>query len=540
MAWLHPSNESQLTFARRMPGTIILLLLILATAWLSGGKYLLIRQLWMDEVHSWLIVTDAHQSHAMNALADGVDFNPPAWFLVTRWLTGGTEHLTEFRLRLLSLMWMLLALSGLCLLLSRHFTPSVCLTAVLLTASHPLLIHQSTEIRFYGFWCACAVWLCYVVQWRPNTAVMRWFQMVSVSGLAACTATCHYFGILSIVLIVLPLACRRTRDSNGFRLAVIGLASGAAGLVSCGHFLIGQKAALSRPTWISPTTLQDSLLFLQALFPAWQILVCAAGLAVSMPSAKRFAAGASPKGIWSSVSCMLPCCSLAGMPLMIVLIAWSLQPVLVTRYAIVGITGFAPIFATALSRCSWKVQQSLTVVSLLGLGYTIGNCADQWSRDDVERAIVIQRLMRCPEDAMIVFEDRIQWMPVLHQNPKLTQRCMLAEFEIDEMAKDSTLRVVQRDVGRRIQKWYPLYRMLPIRTLAEQPLFFVVLQPGGSATDLAYPADYVTTEVSAGLVRFERNEFTSIRSDFPVLKREKRITELRATRRAGEKNPEIF
>ena len=38
---------------------------------LVGGGRLMHRQLWMDEIHTWLIVTDPSPSHSMAALENG-------------------------------------------------------------------------------------------------------------------------------------------------------------------------------------------------------------------------------------------------------------------------------------------------------------------------------------------------------------------------------------------------------------------------------------------------------------------------------------
>ena len=70
-------------YKARMRGMGLVVILLIATASLSNGTLLMTRKLWMDEIHSWLIVTDNSTSHAMMALSDGADFNPPSWFLVT-------------------------------------------------------------------------------------------------------------------------------------------------------------------------------------------------------------------------------------------------------------------------------------------------------------------------------------------------------------------------------------------------------------------------------------------------------------------------
>ena len=355
------------TLPSRLPengwhGIAVLLAMTLGTAWMAGGSYLLSRHLWMDEIHSWILVSDPDTGHAIRALADGVDFNPPTWFLATRMLSFPSS-VSELKLRVLSLLWMLLALTGLYRLLLLRFSGATSRIAVLLTAAHPLLIHHSTEIRFYSFWCASVLWLCNCLLWQPESAWQRRLQRILNALLTLCVVTCHYFGILSLGLVTLPLLLRWKANRRVALTALFAIGIGCVGLLTCLPFLSGQRAALTRPTWISPPTITDSLLFLQTLFPVWQIGLCLAGylisravisgtteseasklgsrgyavdLPVEWPAPKRTATRATASDCGR---CLWPCLSLSLMPAVIVVVSWCVQPALVTRYAIVGLAG---------------------------------------------------------------------------------------------------------------------------------------------------------------------------------------------------------
>ena len=73
---------------------------MIVLSWAGLGQRLLTRPLWMDEIHSWLLISDADVGHAMSALADGADYNPPTYYLVARSLAV-FGPITEYRLRLL-------------------------------------------------------------------------------------------------------------------------------------------------------------------------------------------------------------------------------------------------------------------------------------------------------------------------------------------------------------------------------------------------------------------------------------------------------
>ena len=522
------------TLQSRLPengwhGISVLLAMTLGTAWMAGGSYLLSRHLWMDEIHSWILVSDPDTGHAIRALADGVDFNPPTWFLAMRMLSFPSS-VTEFKLRVVSLLWMLLALAGLYRLLLLRFSGATSRIAVLLTAAHPLLIHHSTEIRFYGFWCASVLWLCNCLLWEPESAWQRRLQRILNALLTLSVVTCHYFGILSLGLVTLPLLLRWKANRRVARPARFAIGIGCVGLLTCLPFLTGQRAALTRPTWISPPTITDSLLFLQTLFPVWQIGLCLAGylisravisrttepeaskrgsrgyavdLSVEWPGPKKTATRATASDF---DRCLWPCLSLSLMPAVIVVVSWCVQPALVTRYAIVGLAGFAPLFAILLDCCVPVLRRTILICALLGYGHSVASCVADCKSNDRENEQLIAELSSCPSDEVIVFEDRIVWMAALHCCPELAGRCVLADFTETQLSLDSSLRIVQRDVARRIAQWYPRYSIRSLASLNRLHAFCVVPYHGGTAYNLKYPSNFLPERTSRAVYRFVRNE----------------------------------
>ena len=148
------------TTSSGLPQSVVLTALILSIAWSVGGGYLMQRQMWMDEIHSSLLMQDASTPRSLQALADGVDYNPPTSILLARQLLYLPGGITEPRLRGLSLSLMLLAILGVFTLLRRRYPMLICVAAVLLMISSVHLIHQSTEMRFYPLWLAACAWLC--------------------------------------------------------------------------------------------------------------------------------------------------------------------------------------------------------------------------------------------------------------------------------------------------------------------------------------------------------------------------------------------
>jgi hypothetical protein len=488
----------------RVAGLAILLILMLATALLNGGERLLHRQLWMDEVHSWLLVSDADTTHAMKALADGVDFNPPGWFLTTRVLLLGTREPSELAMRSLSLCWMLMAFFGLYLLLARRFSVVTSVVAVLLTAAQPLLIHQSTELRFYGFWCAEIVWLCIVLQWTPGSRLPHSIRLSVLALLTLMVTITHYFGILSVALVAAPIVIRQFQSSDhelpirnlqiqSDRRLLMAMISGCVlGAVICWMFLCGQKQALTRPTWISPPTIHDSGLFLIRMLPIQAAAIALVALFISrimrpVSSTDIPELSAASRSTSFALTELAPCLCLALMPALIVLVSWTFQPTLMTRYAIVGLLATAPLTALIVERCHRIPKLLLLVCAMSVFGRSVSSCVQHWNAEESQRHALSEQVSHCPGNAVIVFEDRIQWMPLIHAKPDLQHRCFLLDFQEEELATESALRIVQRDVGRRIARWYPEYQLRTIDQFARHPV--VCLVPyHGAATHVRSPA----------------------------------------------------
>ncbi len=483
---------------------VVWVLMFALTVWFADGLYLLKRDLWMDEVHSWLLLTAPSQDYMLEALADGADFNPPGWYLISRWLTSvhGTRSETAFRL--LSFAWMTLAVAAVWILLSRRYARRTAFIAVAAAAVHPLIIYQSTEIRFYSFWCMTILWLVVSLDWKPSSRPARGFRIISCCLLSIMTVTTHYFGIISVGLVCIPSSIELIRRRQGIGKLLISLFPAVITLAAVLPFLQGQKAALTRPTWISPPTISDSLMFLEALLPYRPVLI--GGLILlTMQYCRKRIPGAATRGSQSVGRTPWELVCLSVMPLAIVVISWFLQPALVTRYALVGILPSACFFAAAVQDLSREKHRAIAFLLLIVAGYSLRDTVRSAELDADQRQELAVRLREC-SGGPIVMEDRIVWMSLLHRFSDLQAACWLADFEEHELSKDSALRIVQRDAGRKIQKWFPSYHMMPLSTLSQAQEFYVVTYEGASAEILKYPQNYVRSPLSTGVYGFRSVE----------------------------------
>ena len=482
----------------------ILTALMLSIAWSVGGGYLMQRQMWMDEIHSWLLIQDNSTPRSLQALADGVDYNPPTYILLARQLRYLPGGITERSLRCLSLSLMLLAVLGVFTLVRRRYQMLICIAAVLLMSSSVHLIHQSTEMRFYPLWLAACAWLCVALDVAGLQKAWQFRLSNTVALLmAAIITTTHYFGILTLGLICGGALLVPNLSKGRIRMILLTALTGGICLVGCLPFLIVQRSALSQATWVSPATVADSLGFLTALFPLLPVIVC--GIAFVLSAAVNKSQDAVQSSFIHDARQLAPCMFLSLMPLVIVLLSWTIQPALVTRYAVTGVLGSGPVFAVLLSRCGQRGQVVLVVVSGIIFMQAVAFCRDQWHEIDETRDAFVMQLKGLPGDVPIIFEDRTVSMPVLHSHPELQPRCSLIDFTDDQLTGDSRLRSVQRDVGRRIEIWYPEYNMRSLNSLRDESAFYVIPYEDSKAIELRWPNEYGKRRISPLILRYESN-----------------------------------
>ena len=484
----------------------LLILIVLSLAYVAGGRYLLQRQMWMDEVHSWLLIKEPDPERSLRALADGVDFNPPTYLVLARQLQYLPGGVTELGLRWFSLSLMLLAMVGVFVVLHRRFPLLICIAATLMMVSNVHLVHQSAEIRFYPLWCAACAWLCVVLDVRTHQPVY-WQRINNMAAvlLAGIITTTHYFGILSLGLICLGAMLVPERSRSRRWLIVLTALTGILCLAGCIPFLIGQRAALTRATWISPATVSDSIGFLTAILPVIPLIVCGAAVLVTLALEKSEKQEQRASSLLvDELRSLAPCLMLTLMPLVIVLVSWTVQPALVTRYAVTGVLGFGTVFAMLMSRSGIRLQLVLVVASGAFLLRQVATCGNQWQEVDQRRDALVNQLQNLPSEGPIIFEDRTISMPVLHSHPELLSRCALVDFSDDQLSQDSRLRAVQRDVGRRILKWYPDYAMRSLNSLSDEQTFYVVPYTESQTASLEWPVGFRVTHVSATVDRYDR------------------------------------
>lgn len=490
----------------------ILLAGMIFSWWLAGDR-LLDRPFWMDEIHSWLLVTDPNVGHAMAALADGADYNPPAYFLVARW-TAILGPITEWNLRLFSLGCTLLAMLALYSMLARSFSVSASLAATVFAAGHPLMVLQSTEARFYAFWLCLLMWYCWLLTLSATSSFAKTCQFLALIILLVTICATHYFGILSVVLATAAWMASHRRDRNHLICGAVLIATGIAAVACCLPFLQGQKAALSCDTWVKPSTLSSSLNYLKLFVPLLPLSVCC-GVAfvdwISRQQKGSDSAGAttSEHGVckWSVEASVL--LALTGMPLVLTAFSWLVQPALVDRYATTAIVAVAPFLAWLLSAAAPALRRSVCALTWILLLLSIQHAADTWDHSLQKQQRIHAAINQFASDDIVIFEDRVDYWMLKHQQTHM-RKWYQADFEQDDILRPSNLRTVQRDVARKIAKWYPdTFSLKPIRDWNHFQRIVIVPYSGQDAGALRYPETFQRQPGGPHLLLLTQGEGTS-------------------------------
>ncbi|MEZ6127751.1 MAG: glycosyltransferase family 39 protein [Planctomycetaceae bacterium] len=498
-----PSGSAETTTLRGA----VLLILILAVAWACVGQRLLQRPFWMDELHSWLLITDPDVEHAMSALADGADYNPPTYYLVAR-LLKLFGPITEFRLRLLSLGVTVSTLLAVYLMLVRRFSITASLGATLAAAGHPLLILQATEARFYALWLCLLMWYCWLLTSRIPTTAAGWKRTAGLMFLAAAICTTHYFGMISVGLVTAAWAAVHRRDRSVIRQSAGLMVVVGTTVAACLPMLKGQQAALTCATWVKSPTIAGSFDFMTQFVPALPLAIClccaAAAWFMRQQTTTSIHSGSFRNDApWSVENSVLA--SLLLHPLVLITFSWLVQPALIDRYAIVSVVGTVPVYVWLLSKSTLVMQRSAVGVAGTLLVLSIQHGADTWDYSLHQQQTLQQSLNELPADCVVVFEDRIDFWLLQHQTAP-ARHWYQVDFETSDLLRSSNLRIVQRDVGRRIAKWYPdRFPMMPLQELNDASQVVVVPYRNHYVGQLKYPETFCTKRLSNGLIRLTRN-----------------------------------
>lgn len=478
---------------------LALCLAIALQLFLTDSWWLFTRYFWLDEIYTNTLVMDPSLGHAFRALSSGVETHPPALYLMLRGYAALVRVSDEVVLRSFALLAVVIGLVGIYGCLKYCFAAWASFAAVLAVWCHPLVLDQAFNARFYGPWMATAAWCAYLLV-RQRGGRFRWITGLALAVCSALVCTIHYFGIISLALIAAGELCARVRA----RLSLAGVlwtAAGPLALAACLPLLRGQGHALTETTWMAPITWKGAMglcrAFILDLPFGWLALAAWLSIALRKHPRREDHGSLDPLGGLTT---------LIGLPGVMVVFSYVVQPAYDSRYcfpAVAGLAGAAGWICSYCSRgwafglCGW-----LVLAGAVTLDQTGQRAKALWVAVPDR---LIAELRKNTDDAPIAFELPWQLYVVYRYAPDLRSRCVLLDYETGEIGNRLQGEIFARDLARRFSEFYaepPTKRWTDVRQWRR---FYLVPSDYGLAAksppvDAFYPGFHVTP-VAPGVYR---------------------------------------
>lgn len=338
---------------------------------LVADASLLNRRFHLDELCCTVYpVREASNPIEVARLALRYDVAPPLLHL-TLWPVAQVAGSLPAALRSVPLACVALATILLYFLLRRRFGVTPSAAGVLAVLSNSLVISHAFELRFYGLWLLFGCAFAWALGLDPGRPSRR--RDVALAILAACLCALHWFGVLSLGLLVTgAFLAQWPRWREGLRLVAPGIAgpivlalllpamfrqfavSGTA-LFWVPSLSFSQVMQMAQLFWIRlPIAVALALLFVDRLLPR---------LMGHAKPAARVGETLRDPGIAALIATLL-------LPVVLIVITVVLQPVMVPRYAIVAALAAAPIVALAFGLLGRVGRVALIAVfALLAVGF---------------------------------------------------------------------------------------------------------------------------------------------------------------------------
>ena len=499
----HPESNAISSRTAKLMMLAMLIGIFFSQLLLAGGVRNLARPLLFDEILTQTLVADPSVTHSLAAIADGVDFNPPTLHLLLRGYCFLWGEVSETALRSFSLLCALLTLVAVYLTLASVHRPLVACAATLGIWTLDLLIAQAFEARFYSAWCALIAWLCYAIT-RPDHQFFSRGNFALRAVLAMLICTIHYFGIFSLLLVTVGYGLWHWKARKRLRSCLWSLLPGPLALLACTPFFLGQRAALTVPTWVEPVTL-SRLLGLVQMVPVGAISLCAITLYASRLLAKPRRFSEVRVRPTERLGMGVPLASLIFMPAILVAFSLLVQPSMMGRYAIVMCLASAPLMAHLMDRVHpVLLGLCLAILALANVGPMVrfGNVVRQGEQ---EQQAIIANLQQSPPSMPVIIEDGLEALPLYLYSERLRDRIRFLDFEVGDLSGPPATAIVGRDVLRRYTKHYPGLQLESIKTLDRYERL-LVLQKQRDPIDWSHYGRFRVRHLGGRLYQLDRLE----------------------------------
>ena len=453
-------------------GLAVLILVQLAG---TDSFYLLQKHFWTDEICTHTVLNDADPAHVFHAIRGGVEINPPGLHLLLFAFTTLVNSTSEMALRSFALLSMVVALAAIYAALRESVSVLVSLAATLSIWAHPLILDHAFEVRYYGPWLAAAAWCCVLLA-RARAGTLGSIGTVGLGVTSFFLCTIHYFGIVTLILIVLAEWWWSRGQPRLRPGAIAPIAAGPLATAAAVAFLLPyQRSATTVRTWVpDPTAAQIVDFGTTLLLP---LHLAAVPLVIWLSRLTTRAAAPTDEPARVSAAAV----GLTGLALLapaLVVFSFLAQPALISRYGLPAIAALAPAVAFTVSRVH-------RIWVLLLIGFLISSSAFQIR----QRAIRAQGFDRAWQELIRDIREHTDGEPVAFEVPHdlnvvwhyaedLRGRIFLIDFQPGELGdRVAPFRIWSRDLARQFGKFYDGPPLRPWADVRDAASVFVVPHP---------------------------------------------------------------
>jgi len=501
----------------------------------SVWNILLTRPLWLDEVHTLIVAERPTAALVLSDLTGGVDTAPGLMHLLM-WSIGRVVSLSPVVLHLVPLVAVWLGHVFLFAALRRRFGVIASSAGTLAVLTTLLVVQMTYEARFYGLWLMFAAGFACAIGREPSRGRDL---LVGVFAILLCTI--HWFGVISLGIMCVAVMTVHWRTWRVGLRAIVPAAAGIIALLFTIPVLLGQRAAVTAPTWIpapnSGQIWEMTRTFYVALVPVLAVLILLAqrlrpradsrdltaeGRELTAESREPRPDGREPRALWNRSIVALA--SLALMPVAMYMVSVVLQPSLLDRYSTVALLAWAPLVACATQALPARagVLFSLLLLSLGALNYRRAAGGMQSYQRVFDADLRSWNAAVSRTDLPIVFQARHVQLPIAAVKPSGRERMAFL------VLPDSTLNAAFNVRGplRLMNAFFRfereaallhhrVYRFPPVRTQAELDTTsqFLLL-----ASDASLPPGYKNVERFAQ-VFFPTHTVTRLERNLALLRR---------------------
>jgi hypothetical protein len=457
--------------------TVLLGAILAAQLVASRSTSLLARNLSLDEVITEMLVVDPDARRSLGAIIGGLDTNPPAYHLLLRPWRRIIARRAEMSLRLFSLLSALIALVGVYLSLRQVYGALIAMAAVLAVWTHQLFQACAFEGRMYAPWVAAVVWFSYLLSHSSSVPADSWLYVL-MSCAAVLTCMLHTLGPLSLVLVIgahLVFNGFQPGDGEALMWASAGL------ILFVGWTPVLWKQSVANPvTWVPPATRRNVANFAGAVVMPTEmatLLLLGGGLAafVRVPAAPA---------LGQSVADVAPLAGLAGlvvMPLALIVLSFTVEPLLVDHYAVPAVVGFAPAIAAVIAPLPpfWLVLLSGALMTIGA--YRLQSLRAKYGERDRVSAELIDAIHRHTGESPVFFETLHELMVLSRYTEPPARRFIALDFDDDAPGAAEAVRLSTKNQKRLISLHYASVTLIPWRAVRTLPELYLV--PSGPSLD---------------------------------------------------------